>query len=175
MSKISTRKLIQLAFLIACEIVLTRFCSINTPIVRIGFGFLPVAVAGMLFGPLWAGGAAALGDIIGVVLFPSGAFFPGYTLTAFLTGFVYGALLHNKGGWRRTALAVGIVALCWNLGLDTLWLYMITGKGYLALFPTRIVKSVLMAPLQIVALRLVSSRLYLLPGVAADKFARAPK
>ena len=36
-----------LAFLIALEIILTRFCSIQTPIVRIGFGFLPVAMMGI--------------------------------------------------------------------------------------------------------------------------------
>ena len=42
--KSATSRLVIMAFLIAMEIILTRFCSINTPILRIGFGFLPVAM-----------------------------------------------------------------------------------------------------------------------------------
>ena len=55
--KSNTKRLVVLAFLIALEIILTRFCSIQTPIVRIGFGFLPVAMMGILYGPIWAGSA----------------------------------------------------------------------------------------------------------------------
>ena len=51
MRKIRTADLVIMAFLIALEIVLTRFCSINTPILRIGFGFLPVAMLGIMYGP----------------------------------------------------------------------------------------------------------------------------
>ena len=166
MQKISTKKMVQISLLIALEIALTRFCSITTPIVRIGFGFIPVAITGMLYGPIWAGVAAATGDFLGAILFPTGAFFPGFTLTAFLTGVTYGLFLHNeKRSWGRIALAVGIVSLLLNLGLDTLWLYMITGKGYLALLPTRIVKCLIMSPVQIVALHLLSLRVNMFFGV----------
>ena len=52
--KSATSRLVIMAFLIAMEIILTRFCSINTPILRIGFGFLPVAMMGIMFGPVWS-------------------------------------------------------------------------------------------------------------------------
>lgn len=155
-----TKRMTHIALLIAVEIVLSRFCSINTPIVRIGFGFIPIAMIGMMHGPLWAGGAAAMADFIGLMLFPTGAYFPGFTLTAFLTGVTYGLLLHRKNNWRRIILAVGIISLVLNLCLDTLWLYIITGQGYMALLPTRILKCMIMTPVQIVVIRLISSRLY---------------
>ena len=43
-NKFDVKKLIQISLLIAIEVILTRFCSIQTPIVRIGFGFLPIAI-----------------------------------------------------------------------------------------------------------------------------------
>ena len=147
--KFDVKKLIQISLLIAIEIILTRFCSINTPIVRIGFGFLPVAIIGMMYGPLSAGVAYAIGDLLGVALFPTGSFFPGFTITAFLTGIVYGVFLYNKPKtWPRIIGAVLTVCLVINLGLDTLWLSILMGKGYIALLPTRIMKAVLMIPVQ---------------------------
>ena len=147
--KFDVKKLIQISLLIAIEIILTRFCSINTPIVRIGFGFLLIAIIGMMYGPLSAGVAYAIGDLLGVALFPTGSFFPGFTITAFLTGIVYGVFLYNKPKtWPRIIGAVLTVCLVINLGLDTLWLSILMGKGYIALLPTRIMKAVLMIPVQ---------------------------
>ena len=148
-NKFDVKKLIQISLLIAIEVILTRFCSIQTPIVRIGFGFLPIAIIGMMYGPLSAGVAYAIGDLLGVALFPTGSFFPGFTLTAFLTGIVYGVFLYNKPKtWPRIIGAVLTVCLVINLGLDTLWLSILMGKGYIALLPTRIMKAVLMIPVQ---------------------------
>ena len=94
--KSNTKRLVVLAFLIALEIILTRFCSIQTPIVRIGFGFLPVAMMGILYGPIWAGIGYAIGDLLGMLIFPSAAYFPGFTLTAFLTGMIFGFFLKGE-------------------------------------------------------------------------------
>ena len=147
--KFDVKKLIQISLLIAIEVILTRFCSIQTPIVRIGFGFLPIAIIGMMYGPLSAGIAYAIGDLLGMALFPSGSFFPGFTLTAFLTGATYGLFLYNKPKtWPRIIGSVLTVCLVLNLGLDTYWLSILMGKGYLALLPTRIIKAALMIPVQ---------------------------
>lgn len=161
MQKNNTKRLVHVALLIAVEIVLSRFCSINTPIVRISLGFIPIAMVGMLYGPIWAGLAAAIGDIIGAVLVPTGAYFPGFTLTAFATGFTYGILLKDQDSWLRIILAVAIVSIALNLCLDTLWLYILTGQGYMALLPTRVVKCVIMTPVQVVVLRFISNRIHL--------------
>jgi ECF transporter S component (folate family) len=152
--------LITIAFLIALEIILTRFLSINTPILRMGFGFLPVAMCAILYGPLWAGAAYAIGDILGWMLFPTGPYFPGFTVTAFLTGLTFGLFLYNKPvTWTRVIIPSAIVLVIINLGLDTFWLTILMGKGYLALLPTRIIKVVLALPIQVVLIPAVWNRL----------------
>ena len=88
--KFNTRNIVYLAVLIALEIVLNRFLSINTPVVKIGFSFVPIAIAGMLFGPIPAAIVAALADLLGAALFPTGTIFLGITLTAFLKGINWG-------------------------------------------------------------------------------------
>ena len=86
MKKLDTRSITALGLLVAVEIVLSRFCSINAWDLKIGFSFLPVAVAAMRLGPLEAAVVAAVSDFVGAVLFPIGAYFPGFTLTAFQIG-----------------------------------------------------------------------------------------
>ncbi|MBE6033770.1 folate family ECF transporter S component [Aminipila sp.] len=150
------RQLIIIGLFIALEVILTRFCSINTPILRIGFGFLPVAMVGIMFGPLWAGVAYALGDLIGMMIFPTGAYFPGFTLTAFLTGITFGILLHRKSiTYKQSFLAALCVCCIWNLCLDTYWLYLLTGKGILALLPARLIKVAFAIPIQTLLIPLV--------------------
>lgn len=147
-----TQKLIIVAFFIAIEIILTRWFSINIGgIVRIGFAFVPISFLGIVYGPLWAGAAYAIGDLIGMMLWPSGAFFPGFTLTAFLTGVVFGLVLHKKEiTFKRVAVACFIVCFGLNLCLDTLWLVILMNKGFLALLPARFIKTIVAFTLQIV-------------------------
>lgn len=82
--------------LIALDVVFTRLLAVNILVVKMGFGFAAVAVCAMLYGPAWAGVTAAIGDIIGALLFPTGAYFPGFTVTAAITGVVFGLYLHGE-------------------------------------------------------------------------------
>ncbi|MFV0517545.1 MAG: folate family ECF transporter S component [Aminipila sp.] len=150
------RKIILIGLFIAIEVILTRFCSINTPIVRIGFGFLPVAMLSIMFGPLWAGIAYALGDFIGMLIFPTGPYFPGFTLTAFLTGVAFGLVLYKKPiTYKRAFIAALLVCVVMNLLLDTYWIYILTGKGIMALLPARLIKIAFAIPLQTLLIPLV--------------------
>lgn len=154
--KLDIRAMVQVALLIAIEIVLSRFCSIATPVVKIGFGFVPIAVCGMLYGPLWAGVAGGSADLVGAVLFPIGAYFPGFTISAVLTGVIFGLLLHKeKASWPRLALAVGVNCLGISLCLSTFWLTLLTGSPFLGLLPPRIVQNLIMIPIQFTVLRLM--------------------
>lgn len=151
-----TTQLVVMALLVALEIILTRFLSIETPTLRIGFGFLPVAVMAILYGPWWTGAAGVAGDLIGMTLMPKAAFFPGFTLTAFLTGVFYGLFLHKKEiTWLRVLAASAFVNVVCSLGLDTLWLSIMYGDAFLALLPFRLVKAAIMIPLQTVLVYLV--------------------
>ena len=170
-SGFSTRVLTTLALLTALEIALSRFLSINAWNTKIGFSFVPIVAAAILYGPAAAGIVGALGDFIGAILFPIGAYFPGFTLTAFLTGCVFGLFLHRKEAipvtpaedgevrkesvkeWLRILAAVGINQLILSLFLNTLWISVLYGSPYLPLLATRLVQCVIMTVVQIVCIR----------------------
>ena len=79
---------------IALQVVFGRLFAIDVVFMRISFFFVPVALGGAIFGPLWNGLLCAAADIIGFLLVPNqGPFFPGFTLSAFLSGFAYGFFL----------------------------------------------------------------------------------
>jgi ECF transporter S component (folate family) len=139
-----------IALLMAMDIVLTRILPIvNTPMLRISLNFAPVALIAAAYGPLWAGAACVMDDIIGATLFPVAPFFPGFTLTALLTGVGFGVFLHRRPlTWKRALPAAAVVCILCNLGLDSLWLYIMMGKGVLALMPMRAFKSALMLLLE---------------------------
>lgn len=142
-------KIVYMGLLIALEVILTRFLSIQTPIIRIGFGFLPIAASGIMFGPISAGIAAAIADILGMIIFPKGAYFPGFTLSAFASGVIYGILLcKNSMSVVRTAMAVGVIIVFVDLIMNTYWLAIITGKAAQVLIAPRLMKSAIMFPIQ---------------------------
>ena len=87
------KKLISISLLVALSIIAKRFLGYNDKIISVSFGFVPIAMAGMLFGPLGGVMAAVIADLIGALLFPTGPFNPGFTLAAALTGLTYGKRL----------------------------------------------------------------------------------
>lgn len=97
MKTINTRKLTSIALLIAAEVVLGRL-GIMTPIVAINFSFVPLVVNAILFGPITAAVSSGLADIIGSMMMPQGlgTYFLGYTISALLTGFIYGLILYKS-------------------------------------------------------------------------------
>ncbi|MDR1066122.1 MAG: folate family ECF transporter S component [Clostridiales bacterium] len=145
----NVKKITILSFLIALNVVLTRVLSFETTTIRISFAFLPIAIGGVMFGPVWGGAAAALADVIGMALLPKAQFFPGFTISAFLTGAVYGLLARgNKATAARVFIASAIVCVVINFGLDTLWLSMLYDRGVLAMLPGRVVKNAVMLAVQ---------------------------
>ena len=80
---------------IAMQVVLGRVIAIDVGFMRISFGFIPIALGGAIFGPFWNGIICAAADIAGFLTVPSQyPFFPGFTLSAFLSGFAYGFFLN---------------------------------------------------------------------------------
>ena len=151
-SALSTRTLVSLAALVAMEIVLSRFLSISAWNTKIGFSFVPVVVAAMLYGPIAGGIVGALGDFIGAILFPIGAYFPGFTLTAFLMGVVFGFFLHREQTIPRILAAVAVNQCVLSLCLNTLWISILYGSPYGPLFLTRIVQTVILFAVQTVTI-----------------------
>lgn len=154
MKHMNVRLLAHLALFIAVEIVLSRFCSFNAWNTKIGFNFLPIALAAMLYGPLCAATVAAFGDALGAILFPIGPYFPGFTLTAFLTGLLFGALLHKSQSMVRIFTCVVLKEGVLGLLLNTFWLSILYDSPFLPLMLTRIFpQCVLLIVIEVVLLR----------------------
>lgn len=151
----NTQRLTTLGLLIAMEIVLSRFLSLSAWNVKIGFSFVPIALAAILYGPMAGAVVAALGDLIGAILFPIGAYFPGFTFTALCTGAVLGLLLHKKQSLARVIAAVAVNQLVFSLLVNSLWISLLYTSPYLPLLATRIFQCVVLGPVQVVGIFLL--------------------
>ena len=153
-----------LAILIALEVVLNRFCSINTMGLKIGFSFVPVIIAASMFGPAAAGIVYGTADVIGAVLFPIGTYHPGFTLCAAAMGVVYGLFLYApKNGqgsfirWKSVKLFPNVVVpalinnLIFGLVVNTYWVSMLYGsKSYFGWFVFRLSEYAVLIPVTVV-------------------------
>ena len=148
MKRPATKTMVIVGLLVAVEVVLSRFCSISTWNLKISFSFLPAVLAAVLLGPVAAGTVGALGDFIGAVLFPIGPYFPGFTLTAFLTGLVFGWFLHKRQTLWRILGAVAFNLFVLSLLLQTVWISLLYDAPYMPLLLTRSVQCGIMAPIQ---------------------------
>lgn len=148
-------KIIITALLIALAVVLSKLLSINLAFLRIGFGFIPIAVLAILFGPIWAGVASAIADVLGAIIFPTGAFFPGFTVSAFLTGLIFGLFLYKKEiTWARSFISCALVCLLVNLLLNTYWLTFFISSEYTVLLASRAIKELVAIPIMAVIIKL---------------------
>ena len=148
-------------------IVLSRFLSIKTPIVKISFAFIPTMLCAIWLGPKWAILLNVLGDIIGATLFPTGPFFIGYTISTAIAGLIYGLLLYKKeenayGDLQfvlRLIISVILVTIISNIGLNTLWISITTGKAFIVLLGTRLIKEIIMIPVRVVVIFFIEKML----------------
>jgi len=150
------RMIVIIGLMIAVEIVLHRFISIKTDIVQLHFGFIPIVIVAILYGPFYSGLAWAMADTIGTLLFPTGAFFFGFTVTAFLSGVVLGIFLYKARSYiLNTVIAVLIINVCFTFLLDMYWLHLIMKQAFILLLPARVIKCAIMIPVQIIATYLI--------------------
>ena len=165
--RISTKDLVIMAVLIAVEIVLSRFLSISAWNTKIGFAFVPVVIAAVLLGPVYAGIVGAVADLLGAVLFPIGAYFPGFTLTAFLTGLVYGLFLHKEQTVPRVIGAVAINQGILSLFLNTFWISVLYGSPFKPLLITRLPQTGILTVVQIVVIIMIAK---VIPRIKKEVF-----
>ena len=142
------QSLVLIAMLLALRVVLGMFANTTLPIfgnaVKISGSFLPIAIAGAMFGPLPAMLIGALGDIILFLIVPTVAYFPGFTISGALTGLIYGfALYKNQITIPRVVIAWVINTLVVETFLAAYWLFLLysasVGKSYNAWLLSRVI------------------------------------
>lgn len=160
MSKI--KKIVLSAMLLALLIILSRFVSIKTEILVISLSFIPIMMSAIWLGYKYSMLIALLGDFIGAVLFPFGPYFPGFTLSATISGAIYGLFLHNKGNQLedkkliiRLLLSSILVLLFINIFLTSFWIHILYGKAYVSVMTSRIVTQFVMLPIQVITIYII--------------------
>ncbi len=144
------KMVVTMALMIALEIILHRILSIKLPMVQFHLGFLPIAALAVLYGP-WAGLAWGIAEFLGALLFPVGAYFPGFTISSALYGVVLGLFLYRyRYKFWKVVVASVICTIAFSLCMDTFWLVQFFGQGLFAIIPIRLVKAGVLIALQIV-------------------------
>ncbi len=166
-----TQTLTSVGVLLAIQMLLSSFGVFQlTESVKISLAHLALVPTAILFGPVAAGIQGALSDILGYLLRPSGPYFPGFTLTALLTGVLYGLLLYKtqRKYWQIVAARLLVVVLV-NIGLNTVFLAMLYGPAQWAALPLRIAKNALLFPIDCVLLGSVCRVVERIPARAAHR------
>ena len=103
---------------------------------KIYFSFVVVSLGCACYGPLVGMGVGAVIDTLGFLLSSYGEpYFPGYLITAMLSGLIYGVMLYQR---KPT-----------NVLLGSVWKAMLYGKGYLYYLSTGMVKNTIMIPIEV--------------------------
>ena len=156
MKRFKTKDYCLLAILIGLNVVLSRFLSINAWDIKIGFTFLTIYVAAYIYGPIGGVLVGGLGDLIGSLLFPTGPYFPGFTITAILTGILFGLLLKGNGKIINIVFACLINEFVVNLLVNTYWIHILYNADYQVLLATRIFQAIIKCIVGIISIALLS-------------------
>lgn len=162
--------------LIALQIVLGNLVQIPLVQKQMNLGFLPIAAAGYLLGPVGGMIVAALGDILGTLIFGTGAYFPGFTVTALIVGFIYGWIMNPRyQKWighaannkvvelaLRAFIAASLAAVTY-IFINSYWLTFIIPKGYWVLLLARLPFNLAEIPIFTVIITLTCMALDRLP------------
>lgn len=156
------RAVIVSALLISMSLVIDRFFTIIiTPTLHFNISFITKAVTGLLYGPVVALYAGALNDIVAYIAYPKGAYFIGFTISAALTGMIYGLFFYKvRLIWWRVLAAQSVVTVFINLGLNTLWLSIMYKEAAMALLMARFFKNIILLPIEIIVILAVTSAAY---------------
>lgn len=149
----SPQNLAVCGMLLALRIVIGYFSNLTlavSPDIKIGFSFLPIAIAGILCGPVASGIIGALGDIFCFLLAPMGAYFPGWTMNGLLVGLLYGMFLYESKRFIPSLIICEIVnGLFVEIALGSLWLYIQFSKAFWITAGARGIKTLVAIPIEI--------------------------
>ena len=164
------------ALLLALATVLGFFKIPITQIIEIRFGALPIAASGALFGPILGGIVGGLADILSYIVKPTGPFFPGFTISSAIGGVIFGMILYSnnrKPSFLRIFMAQVVYTIVVGLLINSFNLYFLYGDissgvgGYFAYMSTRLLKEVIMLPINTILLAVVIKPAFLLKNKGA--------
>lgn len=172
--RFTTKNLTLAAMLIALQVILEKLSIGDPSVLKFSFGFVATALLGYCLGPWISAWAMVVADIISNTILSSGSlFFPGFTLSAFISGLIAGMFLYQQRiSWQRVLVYEFFQILLTNVIGTTLWLYLMSlsssssSHTFMALLFIRIPKELITWPLEtlivLIILRQIS-RINLIP------------
>ena len=130
--------LVLTAVMISLNVFIERFPSFQSLNNHYSLSIITVVFAAVYLGLPSTVCVAALGDIIGSILVPKGAYFPGFTLTNAIAALILWVFLHKKVNTVNTVLSVVINKVVCTLLLNSLWISLLY-KGGIDAFPAYLV------------------------------------
>lgn len=153
-----TKKIILSALLLSVFIILDRLITINTQFLAINLSLIPIMLAGMILGWQYAAIIGALGDFIGAIFWPFGAYFPGFTISLAISGLIFGFFLNENPNKEKkhfqikAIVSVALVLIFVNLILDSLWLNIMYGKAFMYYMGARAITQLVMFPIYTISI-----------------------
>ena len=169
---LKVRDICILGLLMAVTALLSIFCTFRIgTVVKIPLKFISVFLTAVLYGPVYGGLVAAVGDILNCLLAPSGPIIPQKTVIEFISGFTFGLCFLQKN-LTKTDYAVRVIICAFlQLFIDmvittavfSLWLgwYGTFWAGFVVRTPASVVKLILhiVIPIAIYPLTVTLTRL----------------
>lgn len=145
-----------MAAFIAMKIIVGNIYIPVAQNLRIGINFVLVAVEASILGPVAGMVSAAVTDLLGFAIFPSGPFFAGYTLTAICGSLIYALLFYRR---KITVLRITAAKVLnnylVNVLMGSLWSAVLYDKAFVVYAATSLIKNTILLPFEIALLVLV--------------------
>lgn len=154
-SKSKVRELALLGLLTALQVIIGNMLSIQLYTHKIVFTFIIVALTARMFTPWATAISSALAGFLGMILFPKFGFFPGFFLTYFCVGLVFGFCLQNKVTFWRIVVACLLTFFGFYYLMNSAWLHMMYGISYKVLLTTRLPQEIVMFILAVLTLSIM--------------------
>lgn len=142
------------AMMTAINTLIGAFKISFSNILVLSFASLAVAPCAIFCGPFLTATVSAIADILKYMIRPDGPFFIGFTINEFLTGLIYGFFFYKVSNisWKRCLLARICIVLLINMCLTPIWLHILYGNSLWVLVSARIVKNIVMLPIDVMLL-----------------------
>ncbi len=144
--------LVYMALMTALNVILTRILAIDMGPYRISFGPCATVMAGLWLGPLCGGACGLMSDVLGCFLkgYPPNVLIAVASVLWGVFPGIAGRMLSSfrrKGRIAAISASIALSGLVGSIGFTTAGLVLILGYNFYAIFPGRVIQSVIMSVL----------------------------
>lgn len=151
-------KIILTAVLIAINIILERVPALKSVSSHISLSIVTTGFAAVYLGIPYTVALTTLGDLLGALILPFGAYNPLFTLTNAVSGLIIALFLHKKATAPHICIGVAVNKIVCTLLLNSIWIAVFYSGGIFA-FPAvavgRLPQTVIMTATEIAVLLLL--------------------